>query len=179
MKVEATMPDFEILPYKTINVFINQEYLTEVAKDILSKVKKLPKADQIAFSHFMRKHINVLGFRDSSRAPEPLQVNAIIKVFEEKDDVVPFLLSTWAKINKKLAKDVKAWLKAEGWENLETEREFVEGEGFIAEWPKKLTFDKLVKDYQKANPDSKINRDDLILMVLWVSGKLPPEQSDI
>lgn len=173
------MPDVEVLPYKAINVYINQEYLTEVIKDILTKVKKLSKSDQIAFSHFMRKHINVLGFRDSSRAPLTLQVNAIIKTFEDEDDVVPFLLSTWAKINKKLAKDVKAWLKDEGWEDLATEREFEEGAGFVVEWPKKLTFDKLVKDYQKANPDSKVNRDDLVLMVLWISGKLPPEQSDI
>ncbi len=169
------MPDFEVLPYKAINVYIDQDYLMKVANDILTKVNKLPKQDQIDFSHFIKKHINVLGFRDSSRAPLPLQVNALVKTFEEKDEVVPFLLSIWAKINKKLAKDVKSWLESEGWKDLATEREFSEGAGFIEDWPKKLTFDKLVKDYQKFNPDAKFERDDLILMVLWISGKLPPE----
>lgn len=173
------MPDFEILPYKAINVFIDQEYLMKVAENILTKVNKLPKEDQIDFSRFMRKHINVLGFRNPSRAPLTLQINALVKAFEEKDDVIPFFLSTWAKINKKLAKDVKSWLENEGWKDLATEREFDEETGFIEDWPKKMTFDKLVKDYQKANPDAKIDRDDLILMVLWISGKLPPEQSDI
>jgi hypothetical protein len=169
------MPDFEVLPYKAINVFIDQEYLMKVADNILTKVKKLPKKDQIDFNQFMRKHINVLGFRDSSRAPLPLQVNALIKAFEEKDEVVPYMLSVWAKINKKFAKEVKSWLAEEGWKDLATTREFNEESGFIEDWPKKLTFDKLVKDYQKANPDAKFERDDLVLMVLWISGKLPPE----
>jgi hypothetical protein len=173
------MPEKEMLSYKTINVFIEQDYLEKIMGNILSGVKKLPKQDQIDFSRFMRKYVNILGFRDPSRAPLPLQINALTKSFEEKDEVIPVTLSVWAKINKKLAKQVKAWLDDEGWKDLESERAYEEGDGFMADWPKKLTFDKLVKNFQKANPDAKFDRDDLILMVLWISGKLPKDQSDI
>ena len=70
-------------------------------------------------------------------------------------------------------------MEEEGWKDLSLERTFEEGEGFLSKWPKKMTFDKLVKKYQKANPDDKASRDDLILMVLWISGQLPKDQSDI
>ncbi len=173
------MPEKEMLSYKAINVYIEQDYLEKVMRDILTGVKKLPKQDQINFSRFMRQYVTILGFRDPSRAPLPLQVNALMKAFEEKDEVVPVTLSVWAKIHKKLAKQVKDWLDGEGWKDLATEREYEEDGGFAADWPKKLTFDKLVKDFQKAAPDAKFDRDDLILMVLWVSGKLPKDQSDI
>jgi hypothetical protein len=173
------MPENEMLSYKAINVYIEQDYLEKVMGDVLTGVKKLPKQDQIDFSRFMRKYVNILGFRDPSRAPRPLQINALTKAFEEKDEVVPVTLTAWAKINKKLAKQVKSWLDGEGWKDLETERDFEENGGFAAEWPKKLTFDKLVKNFEKANPDAKFDRDDLILMVLWISGKLPKDQSDI
>ncbi|MDY6873137.1 MAG: hypothetical protein SVR81_04100 [Chloroflexota bacterium] len=173
------MPEKELFPYKTINVFIEQNYLEAVMETVLTGVKKLPKQDQIDFSRFMRKYVSILGFRDPSRAPLPLRVNALTNAFEEKDEVVPVTLSVWAKIKKKLAKQVKSWLDDEGWDDLETERSYEENGGFTADWPKKLTFDKLVKDFKKANPDFKFERDDLILMVLWTSGKLPKDQSDI
>lgn len=173
------MPEKEMLSYKAINVYIEQDYLEKVMGTVLTGVKKLPKQDQIDFSRFMRKYVKILGFRDPSRAPLPLQINALTTAFEEKDEVVPFTLSVWAKVNKKLAKQVKTWLDGEGWKDLDTAREYSEDGGFVAEWPKKLTFDKLVKDFQKTDPDAKFDRDDLILMVLWVSGKLPKNQSVI
>ncbi|MCB2202982.1 hypothetical protein KQH56_03155 [bacterium] len=173
------MPEKEMFSYKAINVFIEQDYLEKVMSDVVTGVKKLPKQDQIDFSRFLRKYVNILGFRDPARAPQPLQVKSLTNAFEEKDEVIPVTLSIWAKVNKKLAKQVKSWLKDEGWEDLETERSYEETDGFTADWPKKMTFDKLVKDFKKANPDFKFDRDDLILMVLWVSGKLPKDQSDI
>ena len=167
------MAEKAILPYKAINVYMDQEYLEAVLASVINGVKKLPKEDQISFSQFMKKHVSVLGFRDPSRAPISLQVKALAKVFEEKDEVVPVVLSTWTKANKKLVKPVKTWLEAEGFKDLATERSFVEDEGFIADWPKKLAFDKMVKKFQKDNPDVKFNQDDLILMVLWMTGQLP------
>ena len=167
------MAEKAILPYKAINVYMEQEYLESVMKSTILGVKKLPKKDQIAFSQFMKKYVNVLGFRDPSRAPLPLQVRALAKVFEEKDEVVPVMLSNWVKVNKKYVKPVKTWLEAEGFKDLATERVYVEDSGFIADWPKKMAFEKMVKKFEKDNPDVKISQDDLILMVLWMTGQLP------
>jgi len=173
------MADEMIVSYKTINVFIERDYLETVLARIFKGVAKLKKEEQIKFGRFFKKHVSVLGFRDPTRAPLQLRINAYASAFEAKDEVIPYTLSIWAKVNKKLAKNVKTWLDEEGWKDLSTERTYIEGEGFLAKWPKKLTFDKLVKNYEKANPDGKADRDDLILMVLWISGQLPKDQSDI
>ncbi len=173
------MSDNEYLSYKAINVFIDQESLENVMHEVLAGLKELPKDEQISFSKSYKKFVKVLGFRDPMRAPLPLRVNALVSAFEDKDEVVPFTLSTWMKIKPDLAETVRAWLEAEGWKDLAMEREYEEIEGFLAKWPKKLTIDKLVKKFQKDNPDVSFERDELILMVLWISGQLPKDQPNI
>lgn len=173
------MTENEHLPYKAVNVFIDREYLELVISTILNDIQELPKEDQIDFSKFFKQYVKVLGFRNPTRAPKPLQVNAYASAFEEKDEVVVYTLSTWTKIKPELAKAVNTWLESEGWENLALVRDYSETDGFRAVWPEKLSFDKLVNDFKKANPEVEFSDNDLILMVLWVSGQLPPEQSDL
>jgi len=169
------MSTIETVPFKAINVYVNQDYLESILTAVLTDYKKLSKDQQIEFTRFLRKYVTILGFRDPARAPLSLQVNALAKAFEEKDEVVPYVLSIWAKTHEALAADVKAWLEEKKFENLATEREYAEGAGFTPDFPEKLSFDKLEKDFAKANPDAKYERDDLILMVLWISGRLPKE----
>jgi hypothetical protein len=169
------MPTKEILPFKSINVYIEREYLEKVAKNILEGVGKLKKEEQIGFSQNFRKYVNVLGFRNPLRAPLSLQVNAYASAFEEKEEVIPFSLTAWTRVNIDLAEKVQSWLESEGWEDLALAREFEEDNGFILDWPDDLSFDQLEEKFQKAHPDFEYSRDDLILMVLWIAGKLPNE----
>jgi len=168
----------ETLSFKIINVFIDRDYLESKIESIHQNIKQLPKNDQIAFNNQFRKYVKVLGFRNPLRAPITLQVKAHASAFEEKDEVVPFTLSTWTKLNQDFANQVKDWLDSLGWEDLALERSFESASGFINEWPKKLTLDKLVKQFKKDKPDLDFSQDDLILMVFWVSGQLPPEQAE-
>jgi len=173
------MAEKETLSFKTINVFIERDYLAQTLESILQEKKDLPKEDQIAFNNLFRKYVSVLGFRNPLRAPLQLQVNAFASAFEDKDEVVPFTLSTWTKLHEDFATLVKNWLESEGWEGLSLERSFEGAEGFVDEWPEDLSFDDLVKKFQKDNPDQDYGENDIILMVLWISGQLPPEQSEL
>ena len=173
------MSDHETLPYKTINVFLEEDYLHNLLESILKDRQSLPKQDQISFTKSFNEHIKVLGFRNPSRAPLPLQVNAYADAFEEKDEVVPFTLSTWAKIHSDFVEKVKQWLLSEGWNVLPLEREFNEGDGFEDSWPEGLSFEDLTQKFKKAHPDESFDEDDLALMVVWISGQLPEEQSNI
>jgi len=173
------MSEKEYIPYKTINVFIDSDYLRNTLEYILKNFKTLPKQDQISFSILFREYVNILGFRNPMRAPLPLQVNAYARAFEDMDEVIPFTLSTWTKIKDDFAKKVKAWLTSEGWKELNLEKKFDETEGFIKNWPDSLTFEKLIKEFEKAHPDLDFDHDDLILMILWISGKLPDEDSGL
>ncbi|MBW6465059.1 MAG: hypothetical protein K0B06_00965 [Brevefilum sp.] len=169
------MPTKEILPFISINVYVEREYLEKVARYILEGVGKLTKEEQIAFSQNFRKYVNVLGFRNPLRAPLSLQVNAYASAFEEKEEVIPFTLTTWAKLSNELAEKVHSWLKSEGWEDLALARDFEEDHGFIADWPDDLTFDQIEKQFSDTHPNFEHDRDDLILMVLWIAGRLPKE----
>ena len=173
------MPEKEYLPYKAINVFIERDYLENVLNEILEDIKKLPKEEQIVFTNLFRKYVSVLGFRNPLRAPLSLQVNAYVSAFEKKDEVIPFTLTTWTKLDMDFAEKVRDWLEAEGWENLTIERTFDESEVFVSDWPEDLSFDKIEEKFEQANPDVDFARDDLVLMVLWITGCLPNEQSDI
>jgi hypothetical protein len=137
------MAENEYLPYKTINVFIEHDHLRKTLEHIIKNIDTLSKEDQISFGKSFREYVDILGFRNSMRAPLPLQVNAYVSAFEDRDEVIPFTLSTWTKIRKDFALKVKDWLEAEGWKELNLERNF--------------------------------DDNDLLLMVLWISGKLPNE----
>jgi hypothetical protein len=173
------MAENDIYPYKAINVFLERDDLEQLLEMIIKEKDSLTKQDQIEFNNEFRKHVTILGFRNPVRAPISLQVNAYASAFEQKDEVIPFTLSTWTKIQPNLAEKVKIWLEAEGWDELKLERQFEEGEGFIKKWPDDYSFDKLVDEFTKANPDPEFSRNDLILMVLWISGRLPNQESEL
>ncbi|HOR18423.1 MAG TPA: hypothetical protein PLE10_01145 [Brevefilum sp.] len=169
------MTEKEYLPFKTINVFFERNYLDKVIKEILEGVNTLSREEQTEFVNFFRKHIKILGFRNPVRAPLSLKINAYASAFEEKEDVIPYTLTTWAKIKSVLANRVQTWLVSEGWEELTLERRYGVAEGFNANWPKNLTFDEIEEKFKQAHPKEDHQRDDFILMVLWISGTLPKE----
>ena len=169
------MANKEYLPFKTINVFIERNNLREILEFVIKNVDKLPKEDQISFGNSFREYVSILGFRNPLRAPLPLQVNAYVRAFEDMDEVIPFTLTSWTKLRSDFAEKVKDWLKSEGWEDLQLVREYDETKGFIQEWPESLTFEKLNDDFAKANPNLDYDQDELLVMILWISGKLPDE----
>jgi hypothetical protein len=173
------MPENGYLPYKAINVFVERDYLNQILEETLMGKSKLSKKEQIQFANQLKHYVNVLGFRNPTIAPLPLQVRALRSAFVEKDEVIPFILSTWVKININFAEKVKTWLVKNQWKNLAYEREYQETEGFLISWPDDLTFDNIVKKYKKDHPEEDFDRNDLILMVIWLSGRLPREDSQL
>lgn len=173
------MSDTGQFPYKAINVFIDHDYLQNLIERVLVNIKELPKQDQIDFSQTFRHYVKVLGFRNPTQAPLPLQVKSYVEAFEDKEEIIPFTLSVWTKIEHDLAKKVKAWLEKKGWDNLSLERKFSESDGFSSNWPSELTIEKLSEEFTEDHPDLKFDQDDIILMILWISGKLPIGDSNI
>jgi len=173
------MNEFAYLPYKAVNVFIEHDDLENILQKVLEGKNKLTKEFQIAFEKIYKQQVSVLGFRNPTRAPIPLQIKAFATAFEEKDEIIPITFTAWTKLNEEFAENVKGWLESEGWEDLSLERIFNEGEGFNPLWPKDLSPDDLQKKFQKTYPKVKFEKNDFMLLVFWISGKLPPDQSVI
>lgn len=173
------MNELTYLPYKAINVFIERNELENMLLEILEHKNMLKQESRIAFDKIYKQQVSVLGFRNATRAPLPLQVKAYATAFEEKDEIIPITLSTWTRLNEDFAENVKECLDSEGWKNLSMERTFNEEEGFTQQWPENLSLDDLAKKFKKAFPQENFNESDFMLMVFWISGKLPPDQSVI
>jgi len=167
------MNPVENLPFKTINVYIERGFLEEILKQILRDLKNLPKETQTEFNQVFKKYVTVLGFRNPLHAPRPLQIRAFANAFEEKEEVIPFTLSTWATLNEDLANAVLDWLKSEKWDNLELNRSYQEALGLTNNWPEDQSLDSIFEKFQDAHPDLDYSKDEIVLMLLWVSGRLP------
>jgi hypothetical protein len=167
------MTEIDNKAYKAINVFIEREDLEEVLLHLFKKLRSLPKDVQKKFFAAFRKYVKINGFRNPVMAPPPLQVNALADAFEEKDEVIPFTLSTLTKTLPDLAESVKAFLGEEAYGTMAFERPFVEGEGFVPGWPKKMTTETFLKKFAKAYPDVNTSSTALILLAAWISGSIP------
>jgi hypothetical protein len=169
------MNENDLRSYRAINVYVEREHLEDVLERILKGINSLSKPEQIEFIKKFKQYVKVNGFRNPTMAPLPLRVNAYAIAFEDKDETVPFTLSTWTKINPDLANEVKSWLEDKGWEDLALVREYDEDGGFKSDWPEDFGSEDLIADFQKDHPESSFEPDDITLMALWVSGKLPRE----
>ena len=76
------MTETETFSFKTLNVFINRDYLEDVLEYILLNKDKLTKEEQINFANEFRHNVNVLGLRIPSRAPQSMQIKANDMAFE-------------------------------------------------------------------------------------------------
>lgn len=167
------MNQVENLPFKTINVYIERGFLEEILEQILSNLKNLSKETQGEFNQVFRKYVTVLGFRNPLHAPRPLQIKAFANAFEEKEEIIPFTLSTWASVNKNLANDVLDWLKSKKWDDLALHRSYEDSLGFTNDWPENQSLESISEKFQESNPDSAFSKDEIMLMILWVAGRLP------
>ena len=167
------MNPVENLPFKTINVYIERGFLEEILEQILNNLKNLPKDIQAEFNQIFRKYVTVLGFRNPLHAPRPLQIRAYANAFEEKEEVIPFTLFTWAALNENLANTVLDWLKSQKWDDLNLDRSYQEALGFTNNWPEGQTLEAIYEKFQEAHPDLAASKDEIMLMLLWVSGRLP------
>lgn len=59
------MPQLEHSPYKSINVYIERDFLEGLLESILQGFNELPKEDQLMFVKAFKQHVTILGDRKS------------------------------------------------------------------------------------------------------------------
>jgi len=167
------MNPVENLPFKTINVYLERGFLEKILEQILRNIRNLPKETQIEFTQVFKKFVTVLGFRNPLHAPLPLQIKAFANAFEEKEEIIPFTLSAWATLNNELANGVFDWLKSKKWTDLEKNRGYEDSLGFSNDWPESQPLESISKKFEESNPKIQSTDDEIMLMILWISGRLP------
>ena len=66
-----------------------------------------------------------------------------------------------------------AMLEKLNWEMLPLEADRTKVPGFLTKWPAADDFESLVQEYVNMHPDIGYNSDEVSLMIVWLSGRLP------
>ncbi|MEJ2600405.1 MAG: hypothetical protein P8Z00_18870, partial [Anaerolineales bacterium] len=85
------------------------------------------------------------------------------------------ILAIWAQSKPELRQQVYELLVEKGWEVLPAEANRAKLPGFATVWPKGQGFEELNQAFHEKYPQVEASGDDISLMVVWVSGRLPYE----
>jgi hypothetical protein len=163
----------QFYPFHAINDFMRSDYRLEVVRSTLLTLHSLPEELRAHIDRLTRKAVQVSGFRNSAKAPVHLRIKPTAEAFEKNPQLVAAILSAWSMAHAELRQQVYDILKARNWEVLPPEADRTKLPGFLIKWPKGEDFDILYEAFSETHPDSKASRDDISLMVVWISTRLP------
>jgi hypothetical protein len=163
----------QFLPFHAINEFMRPDFRLEVVRKTLYALPNLQENFRLPIERITKKGVNVPGFRNSLKAPTALRVRPTAEAFEKSPDLVAAILSAWAESQPELRQQVHDLLVSRDWKVLPPETDRTKIPGFLTRWPEGEDFDLLNKVYAEKYPESQANSDEVSLMVVWISGRLP------
>lgn len=163
------------LPFHAINQFMLSDYRLKVLHSVLSSSDQLAPARRSAINSLIRRLVTAPGFRNASLAPVSIKVKGSVAAFERSPEMVAQILSAWYELHPELAAIVHEFLSARGWEILPLDADRSKVPGFLTRWWKDEEFETLDVAFRTARPEYEVSDDDLNLMIVWVSGRLPVE----
>lgn len=162
------------LPFHAINEFMLVEYRQSVVQDVFSHLDPVSAETRRELLRMVKELVQVPGFRNSSQAPLPLKVRGAVSAFQKSAEFCGATLQAWSDIHADLREHVYQLLKGRSWEVLPAETNRAKLPGFLTVWPKEETYDVLETAFQEQveNASDYVD-DDVRLMLVWVSGRLP------
>ena len=163
----------QFLPFHAINDFMREDYKAEVIRFTLSELDRLSQDYRDPIERLTRKYVQVVGFRNSSKAPVRLRIKPSCDAFTKYPDFVSAILAAWSALHPELQQMTYQLMVDRNWDvlPLETDRGMLPG--FLAEWPKGEDFESIQKAFREKSPPFEVSDDDISLMVVWISGRLP------
>lgn len=197
------MPDdntIEFLPFHAINEFMRPDFRLTVVRSVLNSYKGLPANNRQVIDRLTNRFVKVPGFRNSEKAPSAIKLLPMAKAFENNPEIVAAILSAWAEIHTELRQQVLHVLRERGWyffssefqglthlHSLKAEKDWgilpadadrTRLPGFLIYWPKSETFEEIYQTYTRLYPDAQGSMDEVSLMAVWLSLRLPYQMVD-
>jgi hypothetical protein len=167
----------QYLPFHAVNEFMRDDYRSSVIRSTLSALATLPAEYREHVDRLTKRNVQVPGFRISTKAPVSLRLKPTIDAFVKNPQMSAAILSAWAQLHPDLRGQVHELLVTREWEVLPPESDRTKLPGFMPSWPKDEEFEKLAQAFKEKNPTTVASDDDISLMVVWVSGRLPYQAS--
>jgi hypothetical protein len=180
MAINNTERNNEIafLPFYAINKYIRDEYRLSVIRSTIQAIPDLPAGLRSTIERIIRQSVNVPGFRNGAKAPSGLLIKPLVSAFEKKSVVVAAILAAWVEIHTGLRDQVFSLLKARNWDMHPVDADRMNLPGFIPNLPAGENFESLTQAFIEMFPDEKVESDDVLLMSVWLSGRLPYKTAD-
>lgn len=166
-------------PFVAINEFMRAEFRLQIIEELFAQAKSLPEDHKLKIDHLTRKYVKVQGFRNPTKAPVRLRAKASQEAFEKYSEFAAAILFAWLDMKMEIASQVTGLLDELGWDRilpLGTDRSQLPG--FYIQWPGGFDFDKIYQLYQARNPDSAVGNDEISLLTVLVSMRLPFEEEE-
>lgn len=149
------------------------DYRHKVIQTVFLNFDRLPGGRRSAINNLVKRQIQVPGFRNSAQAPAGVKARAAGATFEKSPDFVAQILQGWSEIHPELREKVHAFLTAREWEILPADADRTKLPGFLPKWPQGQDYDVLGQAFAEMYPDETVDENDLRLMIVWLSGRLP------
>lgn len=170
--------EINFLPFHAINEFMLDEYRLHIIQETLYGLSSLPPNLRKPLDQFTNRFIKISGFRNPVKAPVNLKINPFIEAFKKQPKLVAATLAAWANIHSELQNQIFQLLQSRQWELLPIDADRTVLPGFLIIWPAEENFETIYQAYQNQFPLSKVSIDDVSLMSVWLSGRLPYKSSE-
>jgi hypothetical protein len=168
----------EFLPFNAINQFMLPDYRQNVLRQVLGSLDQLPPSQKAGLISSIKRLFTVPGFRNATNAPLSIKVKGAVAPFEKNSVFTAQVLASWSELHSDLMQQVYHLMIDRKWELLPLDADRTKIPGFLTRWPKGETYEILNQTYAEAYPQSSASEDDVRLMVVWISGRLPFELVD-
>lgn len=161
------------VPFNALNEFMTPEYREDVLRVVLSNLNGLSQMRKSLVIRAIKNDVVVSGFRNASLAPLALKLKGAVKAFAKKSEFTAQILSAWLEMNPELSRQIYELLKERGWELLPVEADRTKLPGFLIQWPASESYDTLGQAFSEKWPEATNDVNDIRLMIVWLSGRLP------
>lgn len=165
--------------FHTINEFMLPDFRQQVLNQVITNLDLLPAGLRAQLSTQIRQLVKVPGFRNSAAAPAAVKARGSVQAFERSPQFIASVLSAWSELNADLRQQVYDFLIQRGWKLLPVEADRSKLPGFLTRWPKAEQFDVLDEAFRAIHPETTHSKDDISLMVVWLSTRLPYELVEV
>jgi hypothetical protein len=146
-----------------------------VLQSVLANLDQLPPSQKTGLIGMIKRYFKLPGFRNALAAPLLIKIKGAVSPFEKNADFTAQILAGWAELHSELLQQIYHLLKDRNWEVLPLDADRTKIPGFLTRWPKDETYEVLNQVYTEQYPHSNASEDDVRLMVVWISGRLPFE----
>jgi hypothetical protein len=170
--MENESEKISFVPFNAINEFMLDEYRKKVIDQVLA-VRSEGGADKATVDKLIKQTVSVPGFRNPTSAPASLLYKPVLSSFEKIPGMTAQFLQIWSKHHDALAVQITELLISLHWEILPADADRTRLPGFQTVWPEGTNFETVFSAYHLKYPDSTAEKDDVALMTVWISNRLP------